>query len=171
MSHAVEVGLAAVRAVAQQRATQDAATPDRRVQSIAFVGPDRRLGFDRRLGPRRASDQAPSNIIEAAKLARDRARAEFSDFRVGAAIETTGGRIITGCNIENSTYGLTMCAERVAMFKAISDGHQSFRRIAVVADTSQPRRRAARADRSSGSWPATWRSFSPTFTRSRAATS
>ena len=62
-------------------------------------------------------------------------RPAFSDFKVGAALETTDGRIITGCNIENSTYGLTMCAERVAIFKAISEGHRSFRRIAVVADT------------------------------------
>jgi cytidine deaminase len=77
-------------------------------------------------------------IVQAATLARDRAHAEFSDFKVGAAIETTDGRIVTGCNIENSTYGLTMCAERVALFKAISDGHRSFTRIAVVADTSQP---------------------------------
>jgi cytidine deaminase len=136
---AVEVGLASAGPWQEQRSTQDRrVTPDRRVQNIAFLGPDRRLGFDRRLGPRRASDQVPSNIVEAAKLARDRARAEFSDFKVGAALETTAGRIITGCNIENSTYGLTMCAERVALFKAISDGHQSFRRIAIVADTSQP---------------------------------
>ena len=64
--------------------------------------------------------------------------AGFSDFKVGAALETTDGRIITGCNIENSTYGLTMCAERVAIFKAVSEGHRSFGRIAVVADTTQP---------------------------------
>ncbi len=64
--------------------------------------------------------------------------AAFSDFKVGAALETTDGRIITGCNIENSTYGLTMCAERVAIFKALSEGHRSFTRIAIVADTSQP---------------------------------
>lgn len=135
---AVEIGLASAGPWQQQRVLPDRrTTADRRVQNLAFVGPDRRKGFDRRIGPRRASDPAPSNIVEAAKLARDRARAEFSDFKVGAAIETTGGRIITGCNIENSTYGLTMCAERVAIFKAISDGHQSFRRIAVVADTSQ----------------------------------
>ena len=136
---AVEVGLASAGPWQEQRSTQDRrVTPDRRVRTIAFVGPDRRLGFDRRLGPRRASDQVPCNIIEAATLARDRARADLSDFKVGAALETTAGRIITGCNIENSTYGLTMCAERVAVFKAISDGHQSFRRIAIVADTLQP---------------------------------
>ena len=59
----------------------------------------------------------------------------YSGFKVGAALETADGTIVTGCNIENATYGLTMCAERVAMFKALSEGHRRFRRIAVVADT------------------------------------
>src|SRR5213076_2810273 len=59
----------------------------------------------------------------------------FSQFKVGAALEAADGAIISGCNIENATYGLTICAERVAMFKAISDGHRAFRRIAIVADT------------------------------------
>jgi len=134
---AVEVGLASAGPWQERRVRDRRTTADRRVHTIAFVGPDRRLGFDRRIGPQRASEPA-RNIVDAARIARDRAHADFSDFKVGAAIETTGGRIITGCNIENSTYGLTMCAERVAIFKAISDGHKSFRRIAVVADTSQP---------------------------------
>jgi cytidine deaminase len=77
------------------------------------------------------------NIVHAARIARERAMAAFSDFKVGAALETADGRIITGCNIENSTYGLTMCAERVAIFKALSEGYRSFKRIAIVADTSQ----------------------------------
>lgn len=77
-------------------------------------------------------------LVAAARDARERARATFSHFKVGAALETTDGRIITGCNIENATYGLTLCAERVAMFKAVSDGYDSFRRIAVVADTKEP---------------------------------
>ena len=64
--------------------------------------------------------------------------ADYSGFRVGAALETSEGLVVTGANIENATYGLTMCAERVAMFKALSDGHRSFRRIAVVADTDEP---------------------------------
>src|SRR5205814_7470032 len=55
---------------------------------------------------------------------------------VGAALETADGTVITGCNIENATYGLTICAERVAMFKAISEGHRAFTRIAIVADTA-----------------------------------
>jgi cytidine deaminase len=57
---------------------------------------------------------------------------------VGAALETVGGDVITGCNIENASYGLTICAERVAMFKALSEGHKRFRRIVVVADTDAP---------------------------------
>jgi cytidine deaminase len=64
--------------------------------------------------------------------------APFSGFKVGAAIETQDGSIVTGCNVENASYGLTMCAERVAMFKAVSDGHRVFQRIAVVADTREP---------------------------------
>ena len=77
-------------------------------------------------------------LVTAARQARERARATFSHFKVGAALETTDGRVITGCNIENATYGLTVCAERVAVFKALSEGHDSFRRIAVVADTGEP---------------------------------
>ena len=79
-----------------------------------------------------------SDLIAAARRARRLARAGFSGFRVGAALETAGGLVITGCNIENASYGLTMCAERVAMFKAVSEGHRRFRRIAIVADTRAP---------------------------------
>jgi cytidine deaminase len=55
-----------------------------------------------------------------------------------SGLETADGTVITGCNIENATYGLTVCAERVAMFKALSEGHRQFRRIAIVADTANP---------------------------------
>ncbi len=79
-----------------------------------------------------------SELIRAARQARRHARAAFSKFKVGAALETADGTVITGCNIENATYGLTICAERVAMFKALSDGHRRFRRIVIVADTSAP---------------------------------
>ena len=79
-----------------------------------------------------------SDLVAAARAAREFAHAEFSTFKVGAAIETADGTIVTGCNIENATYGLTICAERVAMFKALSEGHRTFRRIAVVADTEAP---------------------------------
>lgn len=82
-----------------------------------------------------ASSQA---LIAAARKARRHARADYSKFRVGAALETSSGVIVTGCNIENATYGLTLCAERVAMFKALSEGHRRFRRVAVVADTAAP---------------------------------
>jgi cytidine deaminase len=74
-------------------------------------------------------------LVEAALTARARAHAPYSRFRVGAALEDESGRIHTGCNIENATYGLTVCAERVAVFKAVSEGARRFRRIAVAADT------------------------------------
>ena len=77
-------------------------------------------------------------LIVAARRARRRAHARFSGFKVGAALEAADGTIITGCNIENATYGLTICAERVAMFKALSEGYTKFRRVAVVADTEAP---------------------------------
>ena len=79
-----------------------------------------------------------SDLIRTARQARRHAHASFSKFKVGAALETVDGSIVTGCNIENATYGLTICAERVAMFKALSEGHRRFRRIAVVADTMAP---------------------------------
>ena len=79
-----------------------------------------------------------SDLIAAARRAREFARAGYSQFKVGAALEATDGTVITGCNIENATYGLTICAERVAMFKALSEGHRQFRRVAIVADTGTP---------------------------------
>jgi cytidine deaminase len=76
-----------------------------------------------------------NKLIEAAVAARENAHAPFSHFKVGAALEDESGRIFTGCNVENATYGLTVCAERVAVFKAISEGARKFTRIAVAADT------------------------------------
>ena len=76
--------------------------------------------------------------MAAARRARRHAHAAYSGFKVGAALETATGIIITGCNVENATYGLTVCAERVAMFKALSEGHRKFRSVAVVADTEAP---------------------------------
>jgi cytidine deaminase len=75
------------------------------------------------------------DLAAAALAAREHAHAPFSKFRVGAALEDDSGRVHTGCNIENATYGLTMCAERVAVFKAVSEGARRFRRIAIAADT------------------------------------
>jgi cytidine deaminase len=77
-------------------------------------------------------------LIEAARKVRLNAAAEFSHFQVGAALQATDGRIFTGCNVENATYGLTVCAERVAVFKAVSEGCRSFQRVVVVADTEEP---------------------------------
>lgn len=74
-------------------------------------------------------------LITAAQQARENAHAPYSNFRVGAALRSTSGRIFGGCNVENATYGLTMCAERVAIFKAISEGERGFSAIAVVTDT------------------------------------
>jgi cytidine deaminase len=88
--------------------------------------------------PLLSSTDSTEALIAAARRARRNAQARFSGFKVGAALETADGTIITGCNIENATYGLTLCAERVAMFKALSDGYTKFRRVAVVADTAAP---------------------------------
>jgi cytidine deaminase len=77
----------------------------------------------------------PDALLEAALRVRENAHAPFSKFKVGAAIEDGSGRIFTGCNVENATYGLTLCAERVAVFKAISEGARKFSRVAVAADT------------------------------------
>ena len=74
-------------------------------------------------------------LVQAALAARLNAFAPFSKFLVGAAIEDIDGRVHTGCNVENATYGLTLCAERVAVFKAISEGARKFRRVVVAADT------------------------------------
>jgi len=78
-----------------------------------------------------------NELIKAATEAREKAVAPYSKFRVGAAVETDSGEIFKGCNIETSTYGLTLCAERVAIFKAVSDGKTKFKRIAVVADSDK----------------------------------
>ncbi len=77
-------------------------------------------------------------LVAAARRARTRAVAPYSGFKVGAALETVDGEIVTGCNVENATYGLTICAERVAMFTALAAGHRRFRRVAVVAATQAP---------------------------------
>ena len=77
-------------------------------------------------------------LVAAARDARTRAVAPYSKFKVGAALRLPDGRIVTGCNVENASYGLTVCAERVALLKALSDGHREFTAIAVVADTESP---------------------------------
>ena len=77
-------------------------------------------------------------LVMAARQAREHAVADFSNFKVGAALLTPSGDVVTGCNVENASYGLTMCAERVAIFKALSEGHRSFTSIVIVADTEDP---------------------------------
>ncbi|MGA2845755.1 MAG: cytidine deaminase [Candidatus Acidiferrales bacterium] len=89
----------------------------------------------RRLASQRQGMGEYDALILAAKQARENAHAPFSDFRVGAAVRAKSGRIYTGCNIENASYGLTCCAERVAIFKALSEGERGFEAIAVVTDT------------------------------------
>jgi len=132
---------------------------DRRTRAEIAVEGERRSGLDRRAAERRSgqerrddaewqpvtidtsassSAEAEQALLTAAIDARTRAQAAYSHFMVGAALETADGQVIGGCNIENATYGLTLCAERVALVKALSDGHSIFTRIAVVADTASP---------------------------------
>src|SRR6187397_2946264 len=78
---------------------------------------------------------ADQELIETATAVREHAYAPFSNFRVGAALETDDGEVIDGCNVESASYGLTVCAERVAIWKALSQGERHFTELAVVADT------------------------------------
>ncbi len=119
---------------------------DRRTQQEHRTG-DRRAAEDRRneaawqpitLENAAAAAYDDAALVAAAVAAREHARARFSGFKVGAALETASGEVVTGCNVENATYGLTMCAERVALYKALSEGREVFTRIAVVADTEDP---------------------------------
>lgn len=82
-------------------------------------------------------ERSDRELIEAAMEVRENAYAPFSEFRVGAALETDDGEVITGCNVESASYGLTVCAERVAIWKAISQGKRKIKHIAVVADTEE----------------------------------
>ncbi len=77
-------------------------------------------------------------LVKAALDARENAYAPFSNFKVGAGLETAGGKIYSGCNVENASYGLTVCAERVALWKAISEGERKFSRIVVASATDHP---------------------------------
>lgn len=81
------------------------------------------------------SEQAFQPLIEAALKVRLQSVAPFSNFLVGAAVRTENGKVYTGCNVESASYGLTVCAERVAIWKALSEGERNFTELAVVADT------------------------------------
>jgi cytidine deaminase len=84
------------------------------------------------------ADKPPAGLADLAQIARQarrHAHAPFSKFKVGAALRTRAGEIVTGCNIENASYGLTLCAERVAVFKAVSEGLGPFDVVTVVADS------------------------------------
>jgi len=81
------------------------------------------------------TDPTRQALIEAARAAREHAHAPYSHFKVGAALRAKSGRIFTGCNVENSTFGLTVCAERVAVWKAISEGERGFDSVAVVTES------------------------------------
>jgi cytidine deaminase len=147
------------RVVGERRSIHRRRALNRRKAPLARADDERRKGSDRRVKDRRSGserreeatwqpvsvDEAASTtpdsdaqLVAAAAEARTRAQAHYSHFMVGAALETSDGVVVGGCNIENATYGLTLCAERVALVKALSDGHAIFTRIAVVADTDTP---------------------------------
>jgi cytidine deaminase len=81
------------------------------------------------------SEESLQELVQTAKAARLRSVAPFSNFLVGAAVKTDGGIVYTGCNIESASYGLTVCGERVAIWKALSEGEKHFSELAIVADT------------------------------------
>ena len=142
-----------------RRAGERRSGADRRLEDRGRPEGDRRSHEDRRHVDRRSGEDRRNEaawqpipleaagtgtyddaaLVAAAVDAREFARARFSTFKVGAALETDTGSVITGCNVENATYGLTMCAERVALYKAVSESKNLvFTRIAVVADTDDP---------------------------------
>lgn len=82
-------------------------------------------------------EHSEQELIDAAAEVREHAYAPFSNFRVGSAVETEDGEIYTGCNVESASYGLTVCGERVAIWKAVSEGKKKFKQIAVVVDTEE----------------------------------
>ena len=83
-------------------------------------------------------EAVPDALLKSASLARENAYAPYSKFAVGAAVEAGSGKIYSGCNVENAAYGLTNCAERTAIFNAVSCGEDHLVRILVLADTAEP---------------------------------
>jgi cytidine deaminase len=92
---------------------------------------------NRNSGPKEQAMDTEQLIVRALQ-ARENACADYSHYKVGAALVATNGKVYTGCNVENSTYGLTVCAERVALLKALSEGERSFTQIAIVAASDPP---------------------------------
>jgi len=93
------------------------------------------------IGVMTLQQQVPENVLRAHKeavSARFRAHAPYSKFQVGAAVVTPKGGIISGCNVENASYGATVCAERVAIWKALSQGEKEFSDVVVVTDSDRP---------------------------------
>lgn len=86
----------------------------------------------------RVEDDGADALIEAAAKARERAYAPYSNYRVGAAVRCADGRVFTGCNVENASYGLSMCAERVAIFEAVAQGARDIADVVVVTDAATP---------------------------------
>lgn len=84
-----------------------------------------------------SEEKSLKELIDMAIEAREKSHAPFSNFKVGAVVETTDGELFTGCNIESASYGLTVCAERVAIWKAVSMGKKDFKQVIVVADTPE----------------------------------
>ena len=82
-------------------------------------------------------DETADKLLSAARECRERAFAPYSGFRVGAAVEADDGTIFAGCNVESASYGLTMCAERVAIFSAVAAGRKRIKRISVVAESDE----------------------------------
>jgi len=80
----------------------------------------------------------PEELVARALEARNNACADYSHFKVGAALLASSGKVYTGCNVENATYGLTVCAERVALWKALSEGERAFAKLAVVTSSESP---------------------------------
>jgi cytidine deaminase len=142
------------RTLADRRADRSPSAPRRPGEDLETRTPRPMRRDERRSGRDRRDDAAWTSValeitlateedltealVASAVFARTRAHARYSGFKVGAALETSDGDAITGCNVENATYGLTLCAERVALVKALSDGHTVFTRIVVVADTANP---------------------------------
>jgi cytidine deaminase len=92
----------------------------------------------KRKSPAKKAGPTVDDLLDAANEVRERAYAPYSRFRVGAALLTKSGEVVTGCNVENASYGLSVCAERAAIVRAVAEGHDAFDTLAVITGTSPP---------------------------------